>query len=449
MSGGTQTELVRPATRPGPARSWPLTPYDKFALQWLVQSAWVFDDRLAPDVVRQGLARLLDDYQILCGRITGGARIEYEEGCGVPFSIREMPNLGVGDLGPDFMKVKLFVDRRSRLRIRFGRAPLMTGRLTRLRDGWVLGVACSHCLFDGYGYFSMVSNWSLAARGLPYEKPLFDRPPETGTGRSKKEVIRSVEEAGWWKMSLWDGLRFALALPRLKERAFAGRLSAESLRRCRHALAAESGYEQLSTNSALVAHVTWCVAMLMGIRQQFCVSLVVDPRGRTPDIPENYAGNAGSVAMTPPIAPGASRGEIAASIHELLTPLIRRPATELTAVVALMEEVFHHRLAYSNIPTIGILGRRPSLLYTNSLAKFPIHEVDFGKPSRPARSVRAIPQNVGEPVLLWPAPPEAGGVELYVGGAFARAVKRLRPSDSWWRELRHFEPEAETGGDRS
>jgi hypothetical protein len=87
----------------------------------------------------------------------------------------------------------------------------------------------------------------------------------------------------------------------------------------------------------------------------------------------------------------------------------------------------------------GLPRRRPTLFYTNSFAKFPVHDLDFGDASRPVLPVRAIPHNLGDQIVLWPAPPAAGGLELYFSGPLARAVARSAASDAWWTELRRFD----------
>ncbi len=41
--------------------------------------------------------------------------------------------------------------------------------------------------------------------------------------------------------------------------------------------------------------------------------------------------------------------------------------------------------------------------------------------------------------MIWPAPPEQGGVEIYFGGLYARALKELPADDPWWSEMRRPE----------
>lgn len=41
---------------------------------------------------------------------------------------------------------------------------------------------------------------------------------------------------------------------------------------------------------------------------------------------------------------------------------------------------------------------------------------------------------------FWPAPPEQGGLEVYLTGPFARALKARRPDDPWWEALYAYHP---------
>ena len=64
--------------------------------------------------------------------------------------------------------------------------------------------------------------------------------------------------------------------------------------------------------------------------------------------------------------------------------------------------------------------------------KLPIYDVDFGGRG----PVRAIPHNLLDPVLIWPAPPNVGGVEVYLTGMAAHAAARLADDDPWWGDVR-------------
>ena len=82
---------------------------------------------------------------------------------------------------------------------------------------------------------------------------------------------------------------------------------------------------------------------------------------------------------------------------------------------------------------------RPTTVYVNSFSRVPIYEVDFGDEGSPVRPVLAIPHDLPDPVLIWPAPPGTGGVEVFLTGRMARAAARPDAGDPWWKELRSFE----------
>jgi hypothetical protein len=433
-----QRDLVRPTRSTSAISSWRLAPIDRYALQWVIQGTWVFDSRLDSNVLKHGLARLLEHYPMLCGRVTAGMRIAWSE-TGIPFTEATDTTLGVADFDATRVDVSRFAHRFSPALIRIGAAPLMTVMLTQLRDGCVLAIRCSHACLDGNGFYSMARNLSRAAAGSEFALPSFDRRSDPMKSRSRADVARAARQAGWHRVTALDFARYALARPRLLDRGFVAHLSPSALQRCRETLARGSGCERLSTNSALLAHVGYCVARLLHLadRDSFVVSVAVDQRGRLASVPEDFAGNAVSVVATEPIPAGADRKDIAARLHERLEPMIARPSPALESIARLTTEVVGHRLAYSPIAGSSVLRRR-ALFYTNSFSKFPVYDLDFGSAARPLRPIRAVPHNLGDPIVVWPAPPAVGGLELYFSGALARRVERVDKTDPWWAELQRF-----------
>lgn len=430
----TPTTALGPTSPPAGDRQWPLTPIDRYALQWLIQGTWVFDTRLDPAALKRGLARLLDEYPILCGRVSGGTRIEHSA-AGVPFTVASDPTCGVADFDRTTTDVRRFADRHSTASIRLGRAPLLTVKLTEIRDGCVLAVCCSHACVDGNGFYSMVRNLGRAASGRDFPAPVFERPP-AAPPRPRADVKRSARAAGWHGLSPIGALRGLLAMPRMHDRAFVAHFTPAALAEHRQSLADSSGVEALGTNSALLARVAGCIATLVGLDEAYAVSAAVDQRGRVSWLPDTFAGNAVSIAVTPKIPVGASPAAVAALIHAAFEPRLRRPSPVLEADAALTAEVAAHALPLSPFPAGDMFRRRPTLLYTNSFRKLPVYDVDFGDDARELRPVRAIPHNLGDPILLWPAPPPLGGIDLYFSGRLARAVSRLDADHPWWDRLR-------------
>lgn len=432
-------ERVRSAM-PLAGSTWPLTPLDRFALQWLIQGTWVFDERLDVHALKAGLARLLSSYPILSGHVVAGERVSWSPE-GVPVMEATDPTLGVADFDARCVEARRFACRFSPGQIRRGAAPLLTVKLTQIRDGCVLAVCCSHACLDGNGFYSMVRNLSRAARGAAFPSPIFERRGADADPRPTVEVARTARQAGWRRITPLDVVRYALAQPRLLERTFVAHFSPTVLRRCKETLARGSGCERLSTHSALIAHIAYCLARLQGLAggDSFSVSVAVDQRGRVSSLDEGFAGNAVVVVVSAPIPALCTREQIAARLEERLEPMLRRPSGALESLARLTAEVVAHRMPWTSLPCWGWPGPRRALFYTNSFAKFPVYDLDFGSAGRPLRPVRAIPHNLGDPILVWPAPPEAGGLEVYFSGALARAVKRLSREDPWWAQVRYFD----------
>lgn len=429
-------DIVRPTSHLA-WTTWPLTPTDRFASRWVIQGTWVFDRRIDADTLKRGLVRLLDSYSILSGRMVGPRIVSLKSG--VPVIETTDTGLSVRDFGPGSIDVGRFGDRRNPVLIQLGLAPLLTVKLTHIRDGCVLGVCASHACLDGQGFYAMVRNLGRATRGEPFAPPVFDRVPAAPPRRGSA-VARAARAAGWHRVTVRDAVRLLLPPPRAGGRAFVSHFSPEALGRCKEAMVRESGCERLSTNSALVAHVADCARTLLRVdaASSFAVSMTVDQRGRVPDVPEHFAGNAVSLVTAGPISAGAPAGEIAARLHERLAPLLARPSADLAALATLAREVAAHRLPYTPLPGTPLFGRPTPLFYTNSFSKFPVYDLDFGGASQPVRPVRAIPHNLGDPIVLWPAPPSTGGLDLYFSGRLEQALTTGGHDQAWQTALRRF-----------
>jgi Transferase family len=420
-------------------RNWPLSAIDRYAFRWVIQGTWVFDRFLDADQLKQGLARLLDAYPILSGRVVAGRLIAWVD-ADVPFSEAEQPRVSVADFGAATVDAARFADRPNPARMRQGRAPLLTVRLTRIADGCVLALSASHACVDGKGFYALARNFARAATGRPIAMPSFERTPAPPR-RSRREVAQDAKRLGWLGPRPVDLQRLALGVVGYRRRRFVAHFSPAALARCKAELAAASGCDRLSTNSALIAHVAQCTARLVGLsaNETFSISSAVDMRGRAGGLTDEYAGNGVALAATSEIPANAAASEIAAKLHACLKPLLGRPSPELEALAALTQEVAEHAMLLSPVQLSRMLMRKPTLFYTNSFSKLPVYDLDFGSESHPILPVRVVPHNLGDPILLWPAPPDKGGIELYFSGSLARAVGRLGESDPWWEALGRFE----------
>lgn len=432
-------DLVRPAAPAPVCSSWQLTPVDSFAFQWVIQGTWVFESRLDMDALRQGLTRLLESYPILCGRVAGGRRIEWSRK-GIPVLEERDETLGAQDFDATHVDAGRFACPIHPYQIRLGAAPLLTLKLTQLREGCVLAICCSHACLDGHSFYSMARSLSVATAGGSLPAPSFEPRIAEASPRRRAQISRAARQAGWHRITAFGALSYALTQRRRLDRVFVAHFAPVALQRCRETLARSSACAGLSINSALVAHIAYCVARLIGLAEgdSFSVSVAVNQRERVRALTGDFAGNAVSVVATPPLQGHSGREDIAARLHEQLEPLLTRPSPALESIAQLTADIVLHRLPYSPVAGQRLLGRRRLLFYTNSFARFPVYDLDFGSPSCPVRPIRAIPHNLGDSILVWPAPPPVGGLELYFSGWLARALQRIARDDPWWEELRRY-----------
>jgi shikimate O-hydroxycinnamoyltransferase len=441
---GERTETVR-ATDPGPGPAkWVLTGLDRANLSLVIRGTWVFDGELDPPQLMHSLGRTLALYPHLAGRMSRGEHVELCN-AGVPFTVAERRTVTVEELCADPDSAGGFSSPLRLAHARSGRAAPLAVRLTRLQDGWVLGVRVVHACLDGQSFYGMVRNWGRIHSGRPVDTPVLDPslvPP--ATTRSRVEVFRAATADGWRKPALLGVVSVlpALALGRLHQRAAPIPFSPAALGRLKQLASRESGQPALTTNEALSAHVTRMCGRLHRIppgtpRQQVTVA---DLRGRLAAIPPAFAGNAAYLFVSASFAEGAPLAEIARKTHETLAPLFAPGSPELVRRVVLAQDIMRHRLLMLPYEVTAAFRKRPTVTYVNNFSRLPIYDVDFGAPSRPVTPVRVIPHDLPDPVLIWPAPPAVGGVEVYLTGRNAHAVRRLDPGDPWWAELRSFEP---------
>lgn len=453
MSEPRHVELVRPAPAPptAPPARWAFTGLDRANLILVLRGTWVFDTRgdadaaaaLAAPRLKAGLARLLAAYPHLAGRMGPADTIELT-GAGVPFIEAARPDLTVREVGDDLSVAGRLAPAFSKSAFRRGRVAPMAVALTRLADGVVLSVRCSHACLDGASFYGMVRAWSRICAGRPIADPVLDQsllPPVRE--RSKAEVVRDAVELGWVRVPLVKllGLVPAFALGTFNVRAAPIRFSPAALGRLCDAARREAGRDDLGTYDTLSAHLTrQCVRLHGHGAGTRCRQVtVLDGRERLEAIPAGFVGNAAWVALAASFDAGAGLGELAAAVHDGLAAVLAVPSPELARQVALGLELMRHKQMLLPYDLAAMHGRRPTVTYVNSFTRLPVYDVDFGDEGHPVRPVRVVPHDLPDPVLIWPAPPDVGGVEVYLTGRQALALRRRRPGDEWWAEMLRFD----------
>jgi hypothetical protein len=441
MKGRAVTELIRAAGPTTATTPWPLTELDTINSRFLLRGTWVFAKPLDPNRLKAGLAKLLSDYPPLGARLAKGKEVVRFDS-GVPFTVAAEPDAYVSDVLDRPERADRYANKPSVGALRRGSAPPYTVRLTRLRDGCVLSVCCSHALLDGNGFYSMVRNWSRVCTGRDYPRPVFDTSviPPAGS-HTKAERLALAHAQGWDRIKLGGILKVVLLLltGRLLVRSAPIRFSDETLRRLTEDAARESGRSDISTHTALSAHVTRMFTKLFGLPAGTpCLQVtVLDMRERLPGVPANYGCNAAWAARTAEFSAGVSLGELARISRDGLAPWIARPSEKLAELVPLARELVSQGPLLAPYDLGRMHATRPTLVYVNDFSRFPIYDVDFGDEGRPATPARVIPHDLPDPVLFWPAPPSEGGVEVYLTGVAAVWLKNLHPEDPWRAEMRY------------
>ncbi len=438
MSATVQPTRVRARTTPAPGSSWKPGRVDRKVFPMVIRGTWVFRHELDVERLTTGLAGLLEHYPHLAGRVVGDERVALDN-TGVPFSVVRRDDLTVAALVADHALAERLVRKPRWKQIRRGKAAPMTVTITRLGDGDVLTLDCWHALMDGHSFYTMARDWARLVKGLPVEPPVVDQSLLAGDiRRSKDEAVQEARALGWKKFSLLGLVR---ALPYLlsgksRERTRPIHLSDAGLERLAATAARESGRDDLSRTDVLTAHIARMCSMLQDLPEgtPFAQAIVVDSRQRIASVPANFVGNAALVIGGTEFRVGESLGEVAARTHRRIGPYLSKPSKSLTREFRLGNELIHHKALWGPYD-FSAHTKRPRVAYINSFVKFPIYDVDFGD-SESITPVRVIPHNLSDPILIWPAPPDAGGLEIYLTGALARAAKGRPPQDDWWRQMR-------------
>ena len=434
-----ETEWIR-ATEAEHA-PWILTGFDRATLHMVLRGTWIFKAQL--DVVRlkESLASILSLYPHLAGRLVEGKEVRCNN-AGVPFSVTSRPDIRVSDIQTNHNLANAFADRPKTGKAKKGKEPGLKVRVTHLLDGSVLSVCCMHALMDGNGFYSMVSNWARCQTGRSFPKPLLKQSlmPKPASG-PKYDAIRRAREAGWHRYSLLKLFRLLLS-PSL----FSGKPCRRApavffpLRLCEElkqsAMAASEG-TALTFNDVLCAHLSKMCARLIGHADGVVCrqGIVVDTRQRIPELPPNFVGNGSSCFSGAAFRVGEPLEKIAENTHNSLAPYLKKPSPLLAKETLLALELIAHRALYLPYDFTASLGPSPTTFFINSFLRLPVYDVDFGVEGSPIRPVLVIPHDSPDQILIWPAPPEANGIEIYFGGPLGNALEKQDKEGAWWKEM--------------
>ena len=139
----------------------------------VINQSWLYDRHLNTSMMKEKLAELLSEYPTMAGRISGDCIVC--NNAGALWEVNRQPDISVAELPKHTIPEKKFLaefDYKSALA---GSFPLLSIKVTLLKDGTILNVKCSHLCADGSTFYRMVENWSSLTRNEGIvSKPLYD-----------------------------------------------------------------------------------------------------------------------------------------------------------------------------------------------------------------------------------------------------------------------------------
>ncbi|MEI8091747.1 MAG: acyltransferase [bacterium] len=120
---------------------------------------------------------------------------------GVEFQTREEKNISIKDIPHIKNPREYFASNISTKKVIAGKQAPMNINITKLKDGYVLSVQCSHACMDGQSFYRMVEHRGKLSRNQDIDLPLLDQScisqPRTST---KEHILTSALHHGWIKL---------------------------------------------------------------------------------------------------------------------------------------------------------------------------------------------------------------------------------------------------------
>lgn len=423
-----EKDIILPSRKVTDTGFWRGSCVDAVCRPLVINQFWLYEGYPDTGRIKDALAELLSSYPVLAGRVQGDGVLCC--GAGVLFETADCPDVETWDI-PRWQipggRYRATFDLDAVLA---GKAPVMSVRVSRLRNGMLLNVRCSHFCADGNSFYRAMEEWACLTKG---EKPRpgagYDDSVLPGilsgsqiyravAGATEKEAGRMLCGEGFFRISpkavfrmMWQ--RLLHIDRRLSTPAFIHRDEIEAIRM----EVEKSSGKKTGRNAVLSA---MAVDLLKGPEGWAgkSISLVhtADHRGRVAGLPGTYMGNA-SFTLGPSVLPADLPVEEAAAFVEEDTGRLLSPDAE-ERYFGLYCAMVGRKLPYLPFDLDAAWRCRPSTLIINNCLKFNIYGMDFCglAPSF------AWPLDFSDPVRFWPAPPGMDGVFVYFTGRLAGAV---------------------------
>ena len=283
-----------------------------------VSVAFLYEHKLDPDTLAQGLARVLGDFAPFHGRLRrrGAERFIECGDTGCPFTVIQRTDQLASRLEhlDEALRRSLVDEVDARAAWSRG-GPVFSARISHFADGRsALGVSWHHSVGDFHSVMSLMKAWSRTVAGREYEPPLIveDRdaylnqvlPIEHAPANLRLLLLRELPRFGaYMLMKAKDKRRITFHFDQAELHVLRSRLQLEAGR-------------TLSLNDAISAHMAKTVAEWDRPTAARRLSIAVNIRKRA-GLPEPLLGNLVST-LDVPCDPGRSRVRLAADLRGAL-----------------------------------------------------------------------------------------------------------------------------------
>ena len=379
----SQRSLVFASREPA-MRTYAMSCIDIACKPLVINQSWLYDRHLNTALMKERLVEVLNEYPTLSGRISGNSIIC--NNAGVFWEENRQPDTSVKELSKIAIPEKRFQAEFDNKAAIAGAFPLLSVKVSHLKDGTILNVKCSHFCADGSTFYRMMENWSSLARG-----------------------------EGFVRKSVYDDTAVSKALSATN---LYGELASHDMKGTGEMLEKEGMYR---IRPSVMFPMMW--QKLMRIDRRLSSPVFV-PYSRIAAVKDASERSVGRNATLSAIASFTLRpttvnadlpaGQMASLIEEDMKRMLE-PECE-SRYFAFYYTMLEKKMAYLPFDINSMWCAHPTTFIINNCLKFNIYGMDFGE----GAPVFAWPLDFSDPVRFWPASPQEDGVYLYFTGNFAK-----------------------------